>query len=76
VLRSGVRNFKVINPLWLTTRPKTTDKALQASIDNFWRLDPVHPCSLGYDNTIGYDGLKLVAKELRGGESGTLKRVK
>jgi hypothetical protein len=48
LLESGVRNFKVYNPLWLIAGPKTSDEALQQLIDDLWGEDPVHPSRTGY----------------------------
>jgi hypothetical protein len=36
LLTSGVRNFKVCNPLWLKAGSKIVDEALQSTIESLW----------------------------------------
>jgi hypothetical protein len=62
LLSSGIRNLKILAPLWLMAGPKTADADLQACIDVLWDEDPVHPTEEGYKRLL--DGLrKMVAEE-------------
>ncbi len=61
LFNSGIRNLKVISPLWLMVRPKATYKDLQEKIKDLWAGDPVHPTPEGY-NTL----LAAIRKTARG----------
>ncbi len=43
LLASGIRNFKVYNPLWLKAGSKIVDEALQSTIESLWQDDPISP---------------------------------
>ena len=62
LVENGVRNFKVINPLWLLAGPKTTDEALQETIEASWEADAVHPTNEGYRKIVS--GLRVAARDL------------
>ncbi len=49
---SGVRNVKVVSPLWLMVGAKTTEDDLQAKTNALWEEDPVHLVAAGYQNLL------------------------
>ncbi len=61
-LANGVRNFKVVNPFWLLAGEKTTDAALQSTVDQLWGEDPVHVSEEGYIRL--WEALEKAARSL------------
>jgi hypothetical protein len=74
LLESGVRNFKVYNPLWLIAGPKTSDEALHRLIDDLWDEDPVHPSPTGYKRLLAAIGL-LAASVRDTGKAGAASKT-
>jgi hypothetical protein len=60
---NGVRNLKVVSPLWLMVGPKTNDEDLQAKLADLWKEDPVHPSPSGYLSLL--NGLRREASALQ-----------
>jgi hypothetical protein len=60
VFSNGVRNMKVVSPLWLRAGPKTRDADLQVKNDALWSVDSVHTTADGDSD------LMTAAQELQG----------
>ncbi len=60
VFSNGVRNMKVVSPLWLMAGPKTNDADLQVKNDALWSVDSVHTTADGDSD------LMTAAQELQG----------
>ncbi len=68
LLALGIRNYKVLNPLWLMGGAKSIDAALQGTIDQLWDSDPVHVTDGGNCKLV--DSLDVAARHLLNSSGG------